>query len=135
MKTTLKRLKVDLHIINEYGTSKVCNNCWYNNDKKAFVMDKYDHRYRPADYPYRDKNFVTFEKKNPEIPIMRDFYGYQRTYFKVVGCKFNCGTIVNRDVNASKNITQLMQINKDKRPWVFKPKPKPPAAAAASATA
>ena len=77
MKNTLKRLHVDLGVVDEYNTSKVCHECYFNEDnrKQWYVMDKYDHSERPQEYPtpVPDK-FI----------VRKNFYDYKRTYFKVI---------------------------------------------------
>ncbi len=87
----LVRRGVWLKEIDEFNTSKVCHTCWYV-DRKECVMDKYDHSRRPEVFPNRESISVREHKC---------------TYSKVVGCKFNCGTIMNRDTNAAKNMTRL----------------------------
>ena len=41
-------------------------------------------------------------------------------YLKVVGRLYNCGTIINRDINATKNMTEELK-SFPVRPVAFKP--------------
>ena len=57
MKQELVRRKVDLRIVNEWRTSKLCYNCWFKDNKNTIgVMDKHDHGTTPV-----------FEKENRQF--------------------------------------------------------------------
>ena len=96
MKQELKRRKVDLDVINEYNTSKMCHECFFKHppdESPMFcVMDKYDYDPRPSEYPKPEDRERFSNAKNKE----KFFRTCPRTYSKIVGCKFNCGTIMNR---------------------------------------
>ena len=93
---THMRGEVDRFVhINEYRTSKMCHAC----AKETKQLDKED---------YKEKSTFPFVPKSP----------LHTSVYSVLRCNNGCGIIVDRDVNAAKNILHLLerQLDGSERP-------------------